>query len=578
MPIMKSIFSLLNSAHSGKRARNLAVLARLFFILIFMVGIYSVIFQFIMQYENQEHSWVSAVYWCLVVMSTLGFGDVTFHSDLGRVFSILVLLSGTFFMLMLLPFFFIQFFFIPWMESQATKRAPRKVASDLKDHVILTGLGEIERALISRLEKCKVAYVVIVSDISEALLLNDEGYPVIVGELDDIHTYENARISDAALVVATRSDTINSNIAFTVKEICPTVPVVSTATFPASVDILKLAGCNRVLQLGEMLGKSFSRRIIGRDGTSHVIGEFGDLLVAEAVVLHPELIDKPLREVKFRNIANITISGIWERGRFKLAGPETVLTKSSVVILSGSKSQLASYDAYFGMKNISSDPYILIIGGGKVGRAVAAELESQKIDYRIIDKDASRIRKEEKYTYGDAADIEVLREAGIDKASTILLTTHDDDMNVYLTIYCRKLRPEVQLISRSNVERNISTLHRAGADFVLSYAAVGANALFNLLQKMDTILLTEGLSAFRVTTPSVLVNKSLRESALRELTGCSVIAVIRNAQHEINPDPDKLLGEGSELIVMGDTEAESKFMGRFSFEELRFSAENDVTL
>lgn len=565
---MKPLFSLLSSSSSGKKKRNLTALFKLLLLLVLLVVLYSIIFQILMAYENQEHSWVSAVYWCFVVMSTLGFGDISFHSDIGRAFSVLVLLSGTFFMLILLPFFFIQFFFVPWVESQATKRAPRKVSSDMKEHVILTGLGEIERALIRRFDKCKVTYVLIVSKISEALLLHDEGYPVIVGDLDDVETYRNAQVQNAALVVATHADTINTNISFTVREVSPSVPVVSTATLPASVDILRLAGSNRVLQLGEMLGKSFSRRIIGRNGVSHLIGEFGGLHVAEALVLHPELIGKPLKDIKLRDVANVTIVGTWDRGRFELAGPDTVLHKSSVVILAGSRQQLSTFDAYFGMNEENTEPYILIIGGGKVGRAVAHELEEKKIDYTIIDKDVSRIRKEEKYTFGDAAEIDILKEAGIAKASTILVTTHDDDMNVYLTLYCKRLRPEVQLISRSNVERNISTLHRAGADFVLSYAAVGANALFNLLHRMDTVLLAEGLSAFRVSVPIGLVNKTLRASALRETTGCSVIAVSRNGSHEINPDPDRKLEEGDEIIVMGDGEAESRFMEQFTFEDL----------
>ena len=52
----------------------------------------------------------------------------------------------------------------------------------------------------------------------------------------------------------------------------------------------------------------------------------------------------------------------------------------------------------------------------------------------------------------------------------MLVTTHDDDINVYLTLYCRRLGPDLQIISRANLDRNVSTLHRAGADAVLSYA------------------------------------------------------------------------------------------------------------
>ena len=44
------------------------------------------------------------------------------------------------------------------------------------------------------------------------------------------------------------------------------------------------------------------------------------------------------------------------------------------------------------------------------------------------------------------------------------VTTNDDATNIYLTIYCRRLRPNMQIISRSTMERNVTTLHRAGAD------------------------------------------------------------------------------------------------------------------
>lgn len=61
-----------------------------------------------MAYEGREESWVTGFYWTLTVMSTLGFDDITFESDLGRIFSSIVLLSGIIFMLVILPFTFIK--------------------------------------------------------------------------------------------------------------------------------------------------------------------------------------------------------------------------------------------------------------------------------------------------------------------------------------------------------------------------------------------------------------------------------------------------------------------------------------
>ena len=73
------------------------VLRRFFITLCIMIAAYSVIFHWLMEYEGKEHSWITGVYWTLTVMSTLGFGDITFSSDPGRIFSIIVLMSGVIF-------------------------------------------------------------------------------------------------------------------------------------------------------------------------------------------------------------------------------------------------------------------------------------------------------------------------------------------------------------------------------------------------------------------------------------------------------------------------------------------------
>ena len=60
-------------------------------------------------------------------MTTLGFGDITFTSDVGRLFSIVVLLSGVVLLLVMLPFMFIRLFYAPWLEARVRLRAPREV-------------------------------------------------------------------------------------------------------------------------------------------------------------------------------------------------------------------------------------------------------------------------------------------------------------------------------------------------------------------------------------------------------------------------------------------------------------------
>ena len=74
--------------------KNFTSLAQFLCFILFAVSLYSVLFHFIMLYEGREYSWLTGLYWTLTVMSTLGFGDITFTTDLGKAFTIVVLLSG----------------------------------------------------------------------------------------------------------------------------------------------------------------------------------------------------------------------------------------------------------------------------------------------------------------------------------------------------------------------------------------------------------------------------------------------------------------------------------------------------
>ena len=101
----------------------------------------------------------------------------------------------------------------------------------------------------------------IVGDLAEAAPLLDADYRVLVGPLDDPETYRAARVERAALVATTGSDTANTNVTFTVRETGATLPIVATASANASVEILEMAGCTRVLRLGQMLGEALARRV-----------------------------------------------------------------------------------------------------------------------------------------------------------------------------------------------------------------------------------------------------------------------------------------------------------------------------
>ncbi|HET6408269.1 MAG TPA: potassium channel family protein, partial [Chthoniobacteraceae bacterium] len=217
---------------NATRARNFRLLFRFLGVLLGLVALFSVLFHVIMLTEGKYHSWITGVYWTLTVMSTLGFGDITFTSDLGRVFSLVVLLSGMVFLLILLPFTFIEFFYAPWMQAQAEARAPRRLPARQAGHVILTNDDPVSSSLIQRLDQYGYQYALVVGDLHEALRLHDLGFKVLFGEIDRPETYRAAQAHAAAMIVATGNDMVNTNIAFTVREMSSSTPIVTSANSP----------------------------------------------------------------------------------------------------------------------------------------------------------------------------------------------------------------------------------------------------------------------------------------------------------------------------------------------------------
>ncbi|MCL7959571.1 MAG: NAD-binding protein [marine benthic group bacterium] len=561
---MKNLFQQI--AHFLKQdttRRNLVALGQLFLALVVIVAIYSLIFHVLMDREGQDYSWFTGVYWTLTVMSTLGFGDITFSTDLGRAFSMIVLMTGTVYLLILLPFSFIRFFYAPWMEAQAEARALRKVPEGTEGHVLLTHYDPVSATLIRELGEYRIPYYLIVPELADAIRMHDKGIRVVVGNLDDPRVYRRMKVDRATMVATTASDPVNTHVAFTVRELTESVPIVATADDPASADILELAGCSRVLQVADLLGQALARRMQGGDGRSHVIGGYGELQLAETTVAGTPMVGKSLEEIGLRRNLGLNVVGIWERGLFETARPETVVTAGMVLVLAGTREQLDRFDEQYGTYRASDAPTV-IIGGGRVGRAVARTLEERGLRYRIVEQDPEVVPDTEEFVVGNAAELEVLKAAGIDDAPTAIITTHDDDINVYLTIYCRRLRPDIQIISRVALGRSISALHRAGADFVMSYASLGANAIFKFLERGDSLIVTEGLDVVKLKMPASLAGRTMAEAGIRRRTGCTVVALEVGGKTEVILDPNEPLPENAEIILIGGAEGQSRFLKTFT--------------
>ncbi|NNE76019.1 MAG: potassium transporter TrkA [Pricia sp.] len=543
--------------------RSVGKLLRYLVLLGVVIVIHSILFHIIMvTVENQDYSWITGFYWTLTVMSTLGFGDITFQSDIGRLFSIVVLLSGIFMLLVVLPFAFIRFFYVPYLESSNKNRVPRQVPAGTKDHIIICSLDDIARDLMEKLGQEKIPYYIIESDPDVALRRLDNNIPVILGELDNEETFLQANIENVKLVLVNRSDTENTKIILTIRHIAPDVPIVVIANEDASIHVLELSGANHVLPVKRWLGSQLANRVNAQHAKSHPIGQYEDLLIAELAVHDTPLVHNTIRETNLRQKFGVSIAAVWKRGRLKPAIGDEKLTEDSVLMIIGNEDQLQNIDELFHNYAVNPNP-VLVIGGGRVGTAAAEALNENGISVNMIDKNPNVGKRIthlcNKVFIGTASDYDLLKEAGIHETPSVLLSTNDDTMNIYLASYCRQLNNNVRIVSRISDARNIDIIHRAGADFVLGYATLGSVAVLSIAKGEKLSVLGEGVTLFITPIPDSLVGKTLAESGIGAKTGLSVIALNKNQNVITKLTAKTELASGSEIVMIGNDEMKQEF-------------------
>lgn len=533
-----------------------------------VVTLYAWLFHVLMEREGQQHSWVTGIYWTLTVMTTLGFGDITFQSDAGRLFSVVVLLSGVFMLLIVMPFVFVRAVYEPWVEqrNRARMKSVRRVPETEQDHVLIASNDPIAFALVRRLELAGIGAWIIEPDEDIALRLRDAGLPVVAGDMEDVDTYDDAHVERARLVFANSRDQENSNIVLTVRERNPTVPIVSLVESDESIDVLELSGATHVLPLTQQLGVHLANRVHAGFTHANVIGRLYGMELAEFPVAGSPFEGRQLGDLALEDELGLTVVGVWCNGRLLPPRSDFTLSASCVPMVIGTSAQVAELDEVLVIYNPNPHP-VIVLGGGKVGRAAARALKDRGIHVHMVEKSAASAPRGEglvdRLIVGDAADRDVLEEAGIADAPSILLTTHDDAMNIYLTVYCRRLNPNARIITRVTHERNVEAIQRAGADFVLSYASLGVHSVLAFVQQRQLVVLGEGADLFHIPVPRALAGRTLAAADIDVRSGLNVIALLNGDNVVTLVTPETRLAAGNTLIAVGTTDDRERFREAF---------------
>jgi voltage-gated potassium channel len=210
------------------------------------------------------------------------------------------------------------------------------------------------------------------------------------------------------------------------------------------------------------------------------------------------------------------------------------------------------------------DHYI-ICAYGRVGRAVARELEGAGESFVVIDRLEEledRMRFDGvNYIVDDPTLEPVLRLAGVDRARALVSCVDSDADNVYIVLTARSLQPELFIVARASESAAADRLYRAGADRVISpYVSSGRHMAMLALRPriLDYLeIAAGGEHPLRLDELAIEQDSPLAGRTVAEAVAPATALVVRRADGSLipNPSPATELRAGDLVVLLGEPAA-----------------------
>lgn len=217
--------------------------------------------------------------------------------------------------------------------------------------------------------------------------------------------------------------------------------------------------------------------------------------------------------------------------------------------------------------------HFVICAYGRVGRAAADELTEQGADVVVVEIDPTleqdMVEAGLPYLLDDPSDESVLDAAGVRRAQGLLCAVDSDEINVYITLTARAMKPDLFIIARAARPESIEILRRAGADRVVSPYTISGARMASLalrpavLEFVDMVSVAPDLriEELVVGERSTLASRSVRE-VCAPYEGVMILAVRQpSGDTLVPPRADTVLSAGDVLIVVGPVKALGQLAG-----------------
>ncbi|MBN2004354.1 MAG: NAD-binding protein [Anaerolineae bacterium] len=210
------------------------------------------------------------------------------------------------------------------------------------------------------------------------------------------------------------------------------------------------------------------------------------------------------------------------------------------------------------------DRPIVVCGLGRVGYRVAEQLLDLEAPVIGVEAVASPLvdallEREMPVIIGDVRNREVLRSAGVERAPTVLVCTHDDLANIEAAFHVRSLNSKSEVVLRlfeDEIAQDIQDSFKAKA--ILSRSAIAAQAFAYAAMGLEVLEVfdLDGTAYFLARVPLSPHAPQLGQPLGRLADDADVtpVCLARDGQLMVEPSPETLLRVGDALFVFAAAE------------------------
>ena len=201
---------------------------------------------------------------------------------------------------------------------------------------------------------------------------------------------------------------------------------------------------------------------------------------------------------------------------------------------------------------------VLIIGAGRIARALVGQLISAGVSLKVIEKDRERCEQMAELLtgdsiaiYGDGTNVDLLAEEGIASADVVVCLTEDDRLNLMMALLAKHMGAKKTVVRVYRTEY-VELIEKVGVDVVISARLLSASEVLAFVRRggVTRVSILEGAKAEAV---EVIVQKGAKVEGTKLMDvklpkSCLVCAYVRKGVAAI-PNGHTILLEGDKIIL-----------------------------